>query len=132
MALAAARPTPLEPRERREGVGERPLQEVEGGEAYRLSKQLYDAYSTRTLLESDIATVKSNLRDLVAALQQLAEEAKQETTQQRQARAAEEALATLEHMKRLSEKASGAEDHMAGLRALADQVGSRAPEGGYY
>lgn len=77
-------------------------EEVEGGYPYRLSKELHEERQQRVGLEEEVASLKAHLSGLAAQVQELARQARGETVEQQQARAANEALTALERLRRIS------------------------------
>jgi hypothetical protein len=82
-------------------------EELEGGYAFRLSKELHETRERRAGLEEEVALLKSHLSDLSGQVQELVRQAAGETMEQQQTRAATEALSALERLRRISAGAAG-------------------------
>ena len=80
--------------------------ELEGGHAFRLSKALHDERERKSNCEREVAALREHFASLSAQLQVLVSQARGETAEQRQVRAADEALSSLERLRRISDNAA--------------------------
>ena len=81
---------------------------LEGGANYIMSKQLHEERNRRSSLADVVADLRGRLVGLSGDLQVLVGES-QETLEQRQVRAADEALSALERLQRINEAATARE-----------------------
>ena len=82
-------------------------EEIEGGHAFRLSKNLHDERERRAGLEREVAVLRRHLTDMSSELKEMARQAASETAEQQQVRVADEALSSLEKLRMISEAAKG-------------------------
>ena len=82
-------------------------EEIEGGYAFRLSKNLHDERERRAGLEREVAVLRRHLVDMSSELKEMVRMAASETAEQQQVRVADEALSSLEKLRMISEAAKG-------------------------
>ena len=76
-------------------------EDIEGGGAYRLSKDLVEERERRAALEKEVSSLKGRLSELSGTLQDLVRQAKMPTPAATQAKAADDALSNLKKLKAL-------------------------------